>query len=56
VAARPNVGEGLVPSRGSPQGAPLQCRRRPPADHPDGPLREDGHLYRTQDPSPRTGM
>jgi hypothetical protein len=34
-----DVGEGLDPSHGSPQGAPLHCRRRPPADHPDGPPR-----------------
>ena len=53
VAARQNVGEGLDPSRGSPQGAPLQSRRRPPADHPDGPLRQEGYRFRTQDPSPK---
>ena len=38
----PNVGEGLAPSRVSPQGAPLQCRRRPPANHPDVPPPDRG--------------
>jgi len=26
-----------------------------PADHPDGPPRDEGYLFRTQTPSPRTG-
>ena len=29
-----NVGEGLDPSHGSPQGAPLHCRRRPSGEPP----------------------
>ena len=46
------VGEPLAGSHGRGQAPPLHSDGPTPSacDHPDGPLREDGHLFRTQDP------